>query len=424
MDINTTNDVTIDSASADIALTASGELRLNSANYSIQPLFTTSTSFSHTGGAGTLLQITSDGILGITNSGGDMLIDQNDPSFSLSVTGRQIAAFGVTAATGNASFVGGSGVGGTASWTAYDSSIVGTNSLIFESSNTTGLIQIRSSEIEIFSTSATNPVTTIKKICQIYDSVDNRLLVNTNDQTLFDGGKTRLFVKMTDNLDVGARITCNGTTAAENALLALHQSTNTPNVNQNAIEFWCGATPSLRGYIRSQSVSGDIEFVASQNLLFKADPLRYVGVVDSTGTPSHRFYTTQTYMTVTGTASTSFGLYMPAGATNSQVVRNTSLSAHKDNQRPIDELGNGFASELVYDLEPVAFESNLDNNETMFGFVAEQVEQVHPKFASYDADGTLSSVNYTGLVVPIIAEMKKLRAQVQALQAQVDALTP
>jgi len=132
----------------------------------------------------------------------------------------------------------------------------------------------------------------------------------------------------------------------------------------------------------------------------------------------YRLTQTSTNLTLTPTVST-FQNVMVDGAISGTVYRDTSLSQYKDNQRHIDEMNEDFSTDLIYELEPVAWESNLAHEVgvTSFGLVAEDVESVCPDFVIYDSSsGDLQAVKYSMLVIPVIEEMKKLRDRIEALE--------
>lgn len=97
-----------------------------------------------------------------------------------------------------------------------------------------------------------------------------------------------------------------------------------------------------------------------------------------------------------------------------RVFVNTSTRANKTNIRPIETL---FPTEIVYDLEPVAFEYNeqtLCEDETSFGFIAEDVFDVHPELTNRDADGRPIGVRYNQLYAALVNEFAKLRAEIDS----------
>ena len=506
LDINTTNNITMDSTAGDIDITASGELKLNSANYSIEPLFTTSLNFEHTGPAGSLMLIrTTNGTLNIngndTNIGATNVLGLLGDTLNL--TGSNGGT--INGGSGNLEITASSGEVDINSSnldinTTNDISITAGNNMNIFNTSTSGDIILRLvsstpasdtgtliiNNLSQNSSSggiilATHPLgggitinghnkLTMPGIVSVDGSaLKNALFINRdNTQSTGVNGFPTLFCEMVGPLDSGIEIITSTSNTVEKPLLSLVQNMDTPNANQNTIEFWCGATPSLRGSIRSTGVTGSLEFksnasiihtcgnTAGTDLFSWADTSGDINSSTMTFSPLDVFETLtlkngsgdiwtnmrinnspifRSTVNVGGGSSVVARTIISAGyASNTYAFEiNTSLSQYKDNQRPIDDYGNGFTSELIYNLQPRAYESNITNNDniiedeagkTFFGLVAEEVEAVHPAFCCYNDNNDLQSVRYDMLCVPIIAEMKKLRDQVQALQAQVDALTP
>ena len=173
-------------------------------------------------------------------------------------------------------------------------------------------------------------------------------------------------------------------------------------------------------------------------------------------------------LTVTNMTSIGVGVYsiMQYDSATGIVYYTSSTAASKKNIRNLEQLGNNFRSEMIYDLVPRAFEIettlgevedktneperifNSDSVEVrkeksrrnqakkelrrnkkvtsvkkdipMIGFIAEEVAAVHPVFALYrnEADGTetIEGINYDRWIAPIICEMKKLRDRITELE--------
>ena len=62
----------------------------------------------------------------------------------------------------------------------------------------------------------------------------------------------------------------------------------------------------------------------------------------------------------------------------------------------------------------------MDHAEQM-GVIAQDVQAVFPQLVRTDTDGQLS-VNYSGVVAPLIEAVKDLKAENDALRARLDAL--
>lgn len=87
---------------------------------------------------------------------------------------------------------------------------------------------------------------------------------------------------------------------------------------------------------------------------------------------------------------------------------------HKKNVTDIEN------SEIIYDLRPVNFDWK-ESGQADTGFIAEEVAEIAPLYTVFDGNEP-SSVKYTQLVTPIIAEMKKLRDRVISLEEEVRIL--
>ena len=96
----------------------------------------------------------------------------------------------------------------------------------------------------------------------------------------------------------------------------------------------------------------------------------------------------------------------------------------------------------LYDLRPVNFIYKKDEkNRKQFGLIAEEVEEVAKHLCTYrdvnvdhkpgetdeerrervnskdyEPDSTLSSVNYTGLITPMLKEIQKLKKEIEDLK--------
>lgn len=127
----------------------------------------------------------------------------------------------------------------------------------------------------------------------------------------------------------------------------------------------------------------------------------------------------------TGTALTAFtmdidntGVGDTVVYSGGSIIRDTSLSKYKSNQRPLD-----FDPRDIYKLEGRSFEWNTRANMgvTDFGYIAEEVEGVNPMFVKYNGkSGEMSGVKYSQLVVPIIEELKRINGLLDELESQIN----
>jgi len=152
------------------------------------------------------------------------------------------------------------------------------------------------------------------------------------------------------------------------------------------------------------------------------------------------------YGAATGTAGTRTGVYGTAlgGATNYGVYCNGNgvytgtwalLSDQKFKTNLVSVSG---ALALVNQLNPVSY--NLKKDEypqmnfpsgTQYGFVAQELEKVipilvengtHPGATKEDADVTLKSVNYIGMIPILTKAIQEQQLQIEALQAEIKAM--
>ena len=73
----------------------------------------------------------------------------------------------------------------------------------------------------------------------------------------------------------------------------------------------------------------------------------------------------------------------------------------------------------VYDIQCRTWETNDPEQEevhTAFGIIAEELKELFPDVVCHDADGEPFSLDYPRLVVPVIAELQKLKEKVTALE--------
>ena len=57
------------------------------------------------------------------------------------------------------------------------------------------------------------------------------------------------------------------------------------------------------------------------------------------------------------------------------------------------------------------------------GFIAEDVEKLDPRFATYDRDGKLEGVDYGHMIALLTKALQEQQAEIESLKAQVAALT-
>lgn len=76
------------------------------------------------------------------------------------------------------------------------------------------------------------------------------------------------------------------------------------------------------------------------------------------------------------------------------------------------------STEFIYDLRPVEFNYIKDDTKSLqTGLIAEEVEKVAPSLVVYDKEGLPQSVKYHELPTLLLAELKKLKQEIESLKA-------
>jgi hypothetical protein len=96
----------------------------------------------------------------------------------------------------------------------------------------------------------------------------------------------------------------------------------------------------------------------------------------------------------------------------------TYVASSRDTKNTIEPLTADTAT--VYQLAPKTFIYNTDpQSGTHVGYIAEEVYEVNPVFASYcELNGPPVAISFDTIQVYMLEEMKKLRAEVNALKLQ------
>lgn len=81
--------------------------------------------------------------------------------------------------------------------------------------------------------------------------------------------------------------------------------------------------------------------------------------------------------------------------------------------------GDGLAT--IMNLHPVEYKRNADNVDEL-GLIAEEVEKVDPRFAVYNKDGQINSVDYARLVVPLISSIQTQQKEIESLKKEIELL--
>lgn len=116
--------------------------------------------------------------------------------------------------------------------------------------------------------------------------------------------------------------------------------------------------------------------------------------------------------------------YLEGGDEN-RIYRATSSLRYKKDMEPVPAAWSSF----IYQLDPIWFrmiEDHIDPSFSYYGFAAEQVAQLEPRMAVYIKDEAGNripdGIQYDRLVVPLVMELKALRATVASLEARLAAL--
>jgi hypothetical protein len=105
------------------------------------------------------------------------------------------------------------------------------------------------------------------------------------------------------------------------------------------------------------------------------------------------------------------------GATNRDLyIDNTGLIGYvSSSARFKDNVIDLTDSERIFGLRPVWFTYKGSSVRKM-GVIAEEADLVVPELTYRDNDGVIDGFDYKGLIVPMLAELKKLRDEVKALR--------
>jgi hypothetical protein len=100
----------------------------------------------------------------------------------------------------------------------------------------------------------------------------------------------------------------------------------------------------------------------------------------------------------------------------------TSIRKSKTNISPIED------TSWLMNLEPVSFNRRVQasgglytdqaHKNTEFGLIADDAVQVRPEICFNDDFGNLAGIHYEQLIAPMLKEIQKLRAEVEALKAK------
>ena len=133
---------------------------------------------------------------------------------------------------------------------------------------------------------------------------------------------------------------------------------------------------------------------------------------------------TNLYQTTVVTNSFNPRMYNASGATAWRLFYDTSSEKYKTNIVYLND------NDEILDVVPVSyhdiadFEANGEESPRQYGFLAEEME-ANPEgkaFVIYNEDGTVQTIQYERLVVPLFSAMRKMRSRIDDLEARLAAL--
>jgi hypothetical protein len=105
---------------------------------------------------------------------------------------------------------------------------------------------------------------------------------------------------------------------------------------------------------------------------------------------------------------------------NGTLTISSSSRRYKQNIKPLTDCS------WIYNLNPVSFDwidaKRAKADGPQVGLIAEDVYAVNPMFAWVDKEGLPKGVHYEKLVVPLMVEVKKLKAEIEDLRSEIKSL--
>jgi len=92
----------------------------------------------------------------------------------------------------------------------------------------------------------------------------------------------------------------------------------------------------------------------------------------------------------------------------------------RDNIEPVEE--RTAPAEVIDSLRPVVFEFKNTPGKKVYGFIAEDVEQVNQDLVTYK-NGQLEGVDYLQIIPLMVTEIKSLRAELSRLRSSINENT-
>ncbi len=187
------------------------------------------------------------------------------------------------------------------------------------------------------------------------------------------------------------------------------------------------------GLIKASTITGSsitCDTIYNKNCRFyTASTNEYIGQISSTTVPAFNldFNSIDTNVNIifpspigTVFAATKLGIRVTGILTCSSSVNGTVFNNTSDYR--IKQCVQPITNSSVDSLNPVSY-YNILSNKTDLGFIAHEVQPHFPMLVNGEKDGiNYQSINYTGLIPVLVAEIKDLKSQVKILNSKVEQL--
>lgn len=233
-------------------------------------------------------------------------------------------------------------------------------------------------------------------------------------------------------LSTGGNVTINAPTSG--TALGITGLGTLPGVDVNQTNTVVG-NPAIRVFNTSAAGQSMIDYFANANALTNRLRSDFNGnfnyVCFSTG--AHTFYTggdaggggtarfqigvtaaTNVQFPTVGTTASAANAFLD-NANSNNLLRSTSSLRYKTDIRDLPE----HWAQSIYGLRPVVYRSTSEADDPHLqwaGLIAEEVENTNPRLCHYDADGLPDGVQYDRIPVLLLAEVQKLRREVDVLR--------
>jgi hypothetical protein len=141
-------------------------------------------------------------------------------------------------------------------------------------------------------------------------------------------------------------------------------------------------------------------------------------IYSDSGSSNYAIYTTSTAgkVVLKGISGMASGTSMVWNSGTGEVGYSTSTRDVKENIR-YDDIG----SEFIYDLLPCKYDRKDGSAKDEIGLIAEDIEMVAPDLVVKNVDGKIITYKDQRLLVPILAEVQKLRLELDEIKKQIKA---